>query len=328
MGRLVPGPRAERLGRCLLVLGWFLLGAASLAEGTGCEPSRLGRPPSEVPTALIFSGGGAKGAWEAGVAAVLIAKGVPIRLVAGTSAGALNATIVAAGQVNQLEELWRSITREQVYRLRPSVVFAGLLPGWLTLWRVNVAGSLFDPSPLRALIEARLDLERVRRSPVRLVIVTADLGRRAKRLFDNHSVSVDALMGSVAMPGAFPPARVDGAWLVDGGLTGRAPVLDALEAGPEVERAVVVMSYAEGEQGAPPTTIRRALEEALEMGMTSQIRRDVELARLRYPRVEVQLLVPAAPLDLRPLDFEPEAMARALEQGKADALACLSRWRE
>ena len=139
----------------------------------------------------------------------------------------------------------------------------------------------------------------------------------------SSDLSVDALMASVAVPGAFPPASVDGALLFDGGLTGRAPVLDALESGVDVERAVVVMSYAEAERGEPPTTIRRAVEAAFEMGMTSQIQRDVELARLRHPGVEIRLLTPSAPLDLRPLDFDPAELARAWEQGKSDGLACL-----
>ncbi len=315
-----------RWRRVVLVVSSCLLmwGLAAPLYAAVCGPSNLGAGPREVATALIFSGGGAKGAYEAGVAAAFLAKGVPIRLVAGTSAGALNATLVAAGRADLLEETWRSLTREQVYQLRPSVFFWGLLPGWLTLWRVNAAGSLLDPSPLRELIESRLDLERVRRSPVRLVIVTADLDRRIKRLFDNQSVSVDVLMASVSVPGAFPPAMVDGSLLFDGGLTGRAPVLDALESGVDVHRAVVIMSYAEGEHGSPPTTIRRAVEAAFETGMITQIMREVELARFRFPQVEIHLLVPTAPLDLRPLDFDPPALARALEQGKADGLACLS----
>jgi NTE family protein len=275
---------------------------------------------------LIFSGGGAKGAYEAGVASAFVSRGVPLRLVAGTSAGALNAAMLAAGQSDLMEEMWRNITREQVYFLRPSIFFAGFLPGWLTLWRLNQAGSLFDPGPLRALIETRLDLERIRRSPIRLLVVTADLSRRTKRLFDNQSVTVDALMASVAVPGAFPPGRLDGALLFDGGLTGRAPVLDALEAGIAVKRAVVVMSYAEGELGDPPTTMRRALEEAFEMGMTHQILRDVELARFKHPAVELHLLAPTRPLHLRPLQFDPVAMTRVLEQGKEDGQACLSRF--
>jgi len=310
----------------LLLVGGCLLARGPAASAAGsCEPGPLAKPPAQVRTALIFSGGGAKGAWEAGIAAEVVAKGVPLALVAGTSAGALNATLVAAGQVDQLEKLWRGITREQVFFLRPSVFFAGLLPGWLTLWQVNRAGSLFDSSPLRALIEANLDVERLRRSPIRLLIVAVDLERRTKRLFDNHSVTVDALMASVAVPGAFPPVAVDGRLFVDGGLTGRAPVLDALELGGPVDRALVTMSYAAGEGGAPPTTIRRAVEEAFEMGMTHQIQRDVELSRLKHPQVELHLLTPSAPLLLRPLELEPDASTRALERGKSDGLACLTR---
>jgi NTE family protein len=276
--------------------------------------------------ALVLSGGGAKGAYEAGVAAVFVERGLPIRLAAGSSAGALNAAMIADGRVDRLDALWRGLSRDRVYALRTPVLFAGLLPGWLTLLALDRAGSLFDPQPLRELLDASLDLERVRASPVRLLVITSDLARREPRLFDNQTVTREALMAAAAVPGAFPAVDVSGTLLVDGGLTGRAPVLEALAAAPDVERAVVVMSYAPDERGTPPTTMRRALEEAFEMGMIHQIRRDVELARLKFPGVELHLLQPSAPLALRPLDFDPAGIARVLERGRADALACLSGW--
>jgi NTE family protein len=297
---------------------WALPAADVNAE---CAPSRAA---ADAPVALVFSGGGAKGAYEAGVALGLLARGVPVRLVAGSSAGALNAAMVADGRLTRLEALWRGVTREQVYGLRPSVLFAGLLPGWLTLLTLDRAGSLFDPKPLRALIESALDLERVRASPVRLLVVTTDIERREKRLFDNHTVTVDALMAAAAVPGAFPPVEVDGALLVDGGLTARAPVLEVLETGVPIGRVIVVMSYASGERGERATTMRRVLEDAFEMAMIHQIRRDTELARLRYPGVDVTLLTPSAPLALRPLEFAPVALAAALERGRADAAGCLA----
>lgn len=275
----------------------------------------------------MLSGGGAKGAWEAGAAARLIEGGVPVRLVAGSSAGALNAAMLADGRLDRLEALWRSVTREQVYGLRPGVFFAGFLPGWLTLLALDGAGSLLDPAPLRELITGALDFERVRASPRRLLVITTDLARRAPRVFDNASVSVEALMAAAAVPGAFPPVAVDGTLLVDGGLTGRAPVLEALEAGVPVGRALVLLSYAADEPGQAPTRLRRTLEEAFEMAMVHQIRRDVELARLKYPAVDVQLLTPATPLRLRPLDFDPAGMAEALARGRADAERCLERWK-
>jgi len=295
-----------------------------MVPAVACEPAR---GPIDAPVALVLSGGGAKGAWEAGAATALIEGGLPVRVVAGSSAGALNAAMLADGRLDRLQAHWRTVTREQVYALRPAVFFAGLLPGWLTLLTLDAAGSLFDPAPLRALIAGAVDFERVRSSPLRLLVVATDLARREARLFDNATVTLDALMAAAAVPGAFPPVDVDGALLVDGGLTGRAPVVETLGAGPPVARVVVLLSYATEERGTPPTRLRRTLEEAFEMAMVHQIRRDVELARLKYPTVDVLVLRPSAPLGLRPLDFDSRATAAALERGRDDALRCLTMWR-
>ena len=312
--------RATLRAAALAVL-FLAIPARVIAE---CAPSAL---PLEAPTALIFSGGGAKGAWEAGVAAALLRGGLAPRLAAGSSAGALTAVMVADGRLDRMEATWRSLTREQVYALRPSVFFAGLLPGWLTLLTLSQVGSLLDPRPLRDLIAGTLDLERVRASPVSVLIVTTDLARRRTRVFDNGTVSIDALMAATAVPGAFPPVRVDGDLLVDGGLLGRAPILEALASAVPLKRALILLSYAAEEAGAPPTTLRRTLEESFETTMIHQIRRDAELARLKYPDVEMHLLAPTAPLALRPLDFDAERLARALELGWRDGAACLATWR-
>src|SRR5215510_766562 len=188
-------------GTAVINLAMLLLllavdGAATTASAT-CAASDV---PVDAPAALVFSGGGAKGAWEAGVAAALIERGVPIRTVAGSSSGALNAVMIADGRIDRLESLWRSLTRDQVYALRPSVFFAGLLPGWLTAVTLSHATSLLDPAPLRELLTTTLDLDRVRASPTRLVVVATDLARHQPRRFDNQTVTLDALVATVAVP--------------------------------------------------------------------------------------------------------------------------------
>ena len=309
--------------RILLAAGFAAIALHPLPSRAACAHSAL---PADAPLAVVLSGGGAKGAYEAGVAVAFLRRGLTIKLAAGSSAGALNAAMLADGRADKLEAHWKSLSRDQVYRLRPAVGFAGLLPGWLTLWALDSAGSLFDPEPLRQLLTASLDLERIRTSATRVLVLTTDLSRREPRIFDNQTLTVDALMAATAVPGAFPPVRVEGALLVDGGLIGRAPVLETLEAGVPVGRVVVVMSYAPDERGERPTTMRRTLEGAFEMSMIHQVLRDTELARLKYPGVEVQLLTPSAPVLMRPLDFDPEGLARLLERGHADALACLAAW--
>jgi NTE family protein len=310
------------LARALVLLAIAGLPVAP-AAAAGCGPTSRAL---DAPTALVLSGGGAKGAYEAGVAAAFVERGLPVQLAAGSSAGALNAAMIADGRLDRLEALWRGLSRDRVYALRAPVFFAGLLPGWLTLLALDRAGSLFDPQPLRELIDGALDLERVRASPVRLLVVTTDLARRQPRIFDNRSLTREALMAAAAVPGAFPAVDVDGVLLVDGGLTGRAPVLEALATGAPVGRALVLLSYAADEPGQAPTRLRRTLEEAFETAMVHQIRRDTELARFKYPAVDVQLLTPGAALHLRPLDFDPAGIAAALARGRADALRCLERW--
>jgi NTE family protein len=293
--------------------------AAPLEAAATCPPISAGR---DAPTTVILTGGGAKGAYEAGAVAALAEAGLPIRLVAGTSAGALTAAMIAAGRADRLEATWRSITREQIYSLRAPTFFAGLLPGWLALSALSHARSLLDPQPLRELIVASVALERIRSSPIGLIVTATDLVRREPRVFDNRTVTLDVLVAAAAVPGLFPAVDVDGALLVDGGLTGRAPVLEALEAAP-VGRVLVILSYAPEERGAAATTVRRSLEEAFETAMLHQIRRDVDLARLRHPAAEFQVLTPSAPLRLRPLEFDSDGIARALALGRADAPACL-----
>ena len=70
-------------------------------------------------------------------------------------------------------------------------------------------------------------------------------------------------------------------------------------------------------------TIRRSLEEAFETTMLHQIHRDVELARLKHPTIDIQILTPSAPLKLRPLDFDPDGISRAIALGRTDAQTCL-----
>ena len=146
--------------RAAIALIVLALAAPPSALAT-CIPITTGR---DLPTTLVLSGGGAKGAYEAGAVAALAEHGLPIRLVAGSSAGALTAAMVVAGRADRLEATWRAITQDQVYAMRVPTFFAGLLPGWLTLRALRNTTSLLDPRPLRELITGRMHLLKCRRA--------------------------------------------------------------------------------------------------------------------------------------------------------------------
>src|SRR5262249_11068340 len=159
---------------------------------------------------------------------------------------------------------------------------------------------LLDPAPLRATLARHIDLERVRSAPVAILVVATDLVSGGPRRFDNASLTFDALLASATVPGLFPAVSVDGALLVDGGVIPRARLLELLAAHP-LDRLLVVAPYAS--ESPRDATLQSVLERAMELALTREITRDVELARLRHPRVDVQVLAPSLPLRVRPLDF-------------------------
>src|SRR4051794_38046820 len=78
-----------------------------------------GRPAREIREAVVFSGGGSLGAAQVGALQALFEAGITPDVVVGCSVGALNAAFVAvdptAARVNELEQLWRGMTREAVF---------------------------------------------------------------------------------------------------------------------------------------------------------------------------------------------------------------------
>jgi predicted acylesterase/phospholipase RssA len=105
----------------------FALGASGFA------PALLGTSESDAPEvepldrALVLSGGGARGAYEAGLIGALAAAGAvsdgsplpPYEIVCGTSIGALNGWFVATGQYTKLHDLWYGISGQNLMRLKP-----------------------------------------------------------------------------------------------------------------------------------------------------------------------------------------------------------------
>jgi len=287
---------------------------------SACE-ARAEGPPDGARLGVVFAGGGAKAAYEAGLGLALRERGIVPTAVGGTSAGAISAVLVATGEADRLAELWRTIRREDVYAYRAPAVLGGLLPGWFSLQVLAGARGLLDPAPLRATLARHIDLERVRSAPVALLVVATDLVLGGPRRFDNASLTFDALIASATVPGLFPAVSVEGDLLVDGGVIQRAPLLELLAAHP-LDRLLVVAPYAS--ESPRDATLQSVLERAMELALTREIARDVELARLRHPRVDVQVLAPSLPLRVRPLDFDGPRLAGLIELGRADGRQCLA----
>lgn len=167
-------------------------------------------PPAEPtlkPYAVVFSGGGALGAWEVGCIETLSAHfgGLP-RVRAGASAGALNAAALAAGfTIEELAALWRSLTPEAVFERRPpergwlslfgsvwlqtlkKPLFAGRLKGWVAGATKVASGlpSIFDSGPLEKTLRRQLEprWEVFRKSTALTVLAATDTLERRPHYF-------------------------------------------------------------------------------------------------------------------------------------------------
>jgi NTE family protein len=200
--------------------------------------------------ALILSGGSIKGAFQAGALAQVLRAGFLPGLITGISVGALNGAFLAerAGRMakhgdpvdpialaDQLESFWlnRVRTPGALVTRKPTAQVAGDVVG-------GTLSGFVHTTPLRQMIEAEVELEHIRASPIRLMVGsvnmrsgrlaytdTQDPAYRAAGFPDLHA----RILASTAIPVAMPPVELDGDLHYDGGIREIAPVGTAVNAG-------------------------------------------------------------------------------------------------
>lgn len=244
------------------------------------------------PTAFVFAGGGSLGAIEVGMLRELLEQGVRPDCVIGASAGAINAAYFAgrpdADGVAMLEALWCRIKRQDVM---PFTLF-GLL-GTVLGRRAN----LVDATALRALLERNFTYARVEQSALPLHIVATDMNT-GNEIVLSAGPLVDAVLASAAIPGVFPPVRIGGLDLVDGGVANNTPISAAVALG--ATRIVVLPAgFACALRKPPGNAVAKAMH-ALSLVIARQLVRDLETYA---SRAEIFVVPPLCPLEVSPYDY-------------------------
>jgi NTE family protein len=229
---------------------------------------------------LILTGGGARAAYQVGVLRALselLPKDAhtPFPIICGTSAGSINATILAVDAANfrhavrRLVTVWKNFHVHHVYR---ADIFGAFLNSarWLlaalsggrlhTVTGGNQPVSLLDNAPLAALLRKHVDLSTIQRSideghlialsitcsgyssgqSVSFYQGQSDLQnwQRARRIGVAMPITFDHLLASSALPFIFPPTRVNREYFGDGSMRQIAPVSPALHLG--ADRVLVI----------------------------------------------------------------------------------------
>jgi NTE family protein len=157
---------------------------------------------------LALGGGAARGWAHIGVLRALLAAGIKPDIIVGTSMGAVVGGCHLAGQLDDLEEFARSLTKRRVF-------------GYLDF---NLAGTgLISGQKLCDRLERHLSDRRIEDLDRRFTAVATEIGS-GHEVWLSRGRLVDAIRASYALPGIFKPVKIDGRWLFDGALVNPIPV--------------------------------------------------------------------------------------------------------
>jgi NTE family protein len=219
--------------------------------------------------ALVLQGGGALGAYQAGVYEGLHEAGVRPNWVAGISIGALNAAVIAGSpesqRVDRLREFWETICASPVewpvnegpteglpftmdLRSVHNVAAAtrALLlgqngffkprfpPPFLSLFSGDAATSFYDTSPLHDTLERLVDFDRLNSGDVRVSVGAVNIRCGNLVYFDTaqRRLRAEHFMASGALPPGFPAVEIDGEYYWDGGMVSNTPLSRVLSSEP------------------------------------------------------------------------------------------------
>lgn len=196
---------------------------------------------------LALQGGGTHGAFTWGVLDRLLEDDrINIEAISGTSAGAMNAVLIADGLMTDGKEgarramdgFWRSVSHAAQFSPMKRTALDVLTGNWnldrspsyifFELMEKLASPYVFNPfnlNPLRELLARQVDFERVRRCDILKVFVSATNVRTGcVKLFDRKALTVDMVMASASLPYLFQAVEIAGDYYWDGGYAGN-PVL-------------------------------------------------------------------------------------------------------
>lgn len=284
-------------------------------------------------TALVLSGGGAKGCWQAGSLLALAEAGYRYDMVFGVSVGAINAAQVLQynkhdllSAARQMKDKWHNFSNKDIWRHH----------SWWQRWLgVPWRSSVLNAQPLRDYLPKNID---------RLGLDTSDMegGVGAVSMTTGQYVMVpkqspdfiDGVYASAAYPVAFDMANIDGELLYDGGLVHVTPLGAAIAAGATHVHAITLNPPGIPHWEPPKRpfyypklldtigrTVNVIMENITEGDLAKAERINAKcqagVAEAQHRYVELDAIRPPEDIPVDSLDFSPEPMAKGFALGYA-----------
>ena len=225
------------------------------------------RLPFEV-VALVLQGGGALGAYQAGVYEALSEAGIHPNWISGVSIGAINAAILAGNppetRIDRLREFWTQVTadgpwpgagdacfglakgdamRQLINQMSANFATVGgargffgprPIPPWFQPQGTIEATSFYDTKDLKSTLERLVDFDRINSGEIRFSVGAVNVTTGNFVYFDTttHTIRPDHIMASGALPPGFPAIEIDGEQYWDGALVSNTPLQWVVDAEP------------------------------------------------------------------------------------------------
>jgi NTE family protein len=295
--------------------------AAEDVAPTSAQPMGMAAPRPVGQVILVFQGGGALGAYQAGVYQAMHEHGVEPDWIIGTSIGAINASLIAgntpADRLGRLKEFWRRVERKEIWN--PSAwpgladtasywaTVLGGIPGFFAPNPLAFLGAhvtlgadqagLYSTAPLQQTLDELVDFSLTRACKPRLTVGAAHVRSSQMRYFDSRACEISArhIMASGALPPAFPAVRIDGELYWDGGILSNTPT-EAIFEDDRRRDSLIFAAHMWNPMGPEPGTLLEVLNRQKDIQYSSRvaahIARQRQAHKLRHVVSELIHLIP------------------------------------
>jgi NTE family protein len=292
-------------------------GSSKLAARRAYDP-HIG--PGQI--VLVFQGGGALGAYQAGVYQALHEAGIEPDWIIGTSIGAINASLIAGNAPHQrlprLKAFWNRMAHKSIWggsaawpQMRQTLSYWNTLAhgivgffepnpmaflGTHVLLGADKAG-YYSTAPLEKTLGELVDFSLVNRSKPRLTVGAAHVRTSQMKYFDSRDMQIgfEHVMASGALPPAFPPVRVDGELYWDGGILSNTPTEVIFEDYPR-RSSLIFAVHMWNPIGPEPETMWEVMHRQKDIQYSSRvathIARQLQNHRLRHVIKELSAYIP------------------------------------
>jgi NTE family protein len=281
---------------------------------------------------LVLQGGGALGAYQAGVYHALHEHGIEADWIIGTSIGAINASLIAgnppAARLEKLKEFWSRMAHRPAFTPAAWTGLPDAIAYWQTLLRgipaffkpnpgaflgthvplgVDNAG-FYSTVPLEQTLLELVDFSLVNKCRPRLTVGAAHVRTSMMKYFDSRDgeITVKHVMASGALPPAFPAVRIDGELYWDGGILSNTPTEAIFDDNPR-KNSLIFAVHLWNPMGEEPNTIWEVLNRHKDIQYSSRVASHITRQRqIHHMRHIINDLGKMLPEELR---HSPQARA-------------------